>query len=47
MKAYRIQIITTRGTKFFDFAKFNGGWWFVLNLIPKRFGFYFEVKRFG
>ena len=38
----QITILKTAGSKFFDFKRFDNGFYFVLNIIPKRFGFYFE-----
>ena len=39
-----IGIIRTKGTKFFSVRKYENGFDFCLNLIPKVFGFYIWVE---
>jgi len=39
-----IRILKTNGRKIFSFERFENGFWFVFNFIPKRFGVYFEIS---
>lgn len=39
-----IVILRTKGTRFFSHAKGNGWQYWILNLIPRRFGIYLEIR---
>lgn len=41
-----IVILRTKGSRFFSKAKGEGWRYFILNLIPKNFGFYFQVGQY-
>ena len=40
---FEIGIVRTKGRKFIDLTRYENGFDFVLNLIPKKFGFYLWV----
>lgn len=40
-----IVILRTSGTKFFSTDKGKGWRYWILNLIPGKFGIYFQVER--
>ncbi len=40
---FEIGIVRTKGRKFIDLTRYENGFDFVLNLIPRKFGFYLWV----